>query len=288
MKCLMSVQEGVKKMKCISVEEITWVTSMQVLSSITTALNTSQVKIYFKKVLSVLGLVAGLDNSAKMLVATQDVSSLVVKHLDLALATQHELVHATMEFNKFLSVLLNIFKEIAVNGFCPVKEQEDSGTKNSDDFKSTEEETGLGQGEGKTDVSDQIDNEDMLDGAYQNPEDANNEESQENKEEENGIEMSNNFESKLQDKEDNSKDESDKEDDEKDLEDESGEVDGHEDLDKDMWGDDNEDDQELDDSEVKGKSQEEETENLSAKEDNETSDKEKHKRKEEKNEEQNQ
>ena len=287
-KCLMGVQEGVKKMKCISVEEITWVTSMQVLSSITTALNTSQVKIYFKKVLSVLGLVAGLDNSAKMLVATQDVSSLVVKHLELALATQHELVRASMEFNKFLSVLLNIFKEIAVYGFCPVKEQEDSGTINSDDLKSTEEETSLGQGEGYTDVSDQIDNEDMLDGAYQTPEDATMKKVRKGKEEENGIEMSDNFESKLQDKEDNSEDESDKEDDEKDLEDESGEVDGHEDLDKDMWGDDNEDDKELDDSEEKGKSQEEETENLSAKEDNETSDKEKHKRKEEKNEEQNQ
>merc|ERR1712096_73433 len=100
------------------------------------------------------------------------------------------------------------------NGFCPVKELDEDGSKTSDEFKSSEEETGLGQGEGSKDVSDQIDNEDMLDGAYQNQEDANEEEDQDNKEEDNGIEMSDNFESNLQDKkEDDKNDEEDEKDD---------------------------------------------------------------------------
>merc|ERR1712233_126499 len=120
---------------------------------------------------------------------------------DLAKSVQNILVLTLLQFNKFLSVLLKIFNEIAVNGFCPVKEVDEDSSKTSDDFKSSEEETGLGQGEGSKDVSDQIDNEDMLDGAYQNTED------QDNKEEDNGIEMSDNFESNLQDKkDDNEKD----------------------------------------------------------------------------------
>ena len=46
----------------------------------------------------------------------------------------------------------------------------------------------LGQGEGAKDVSDQIDNEDMLDGAFQNPEDGRTRRS---------TLMSNNFDSNL-------------------------------------------------------------------------------------------
>ena len=52
---------------------------------------------------------------------------------------------------------------------------------------------------GSKNISDQIDNEDILDGAYKNPEEAEQKEEQENKEEDNGIEMSDNFESNLQD-----------------------------------------------------------------------------------------
>ena len=72
------------------------------------------------------------------------------------------------------SVIIKVFSEIAVHGFCPVKELDEEGAKGDEEFKSSEEETGLapaGAGEGTKDVSDQIDNEDMLDGAFQNPED---------------------------------------------------------------------------------------------------------------------
>ena len=56
--------------------------------------------------------------------------------------------------------------------------------------------TELCQGEGNKDVSDQIENEDMLDGAYDGTEKE--EEQKDTAEEENGIEMSENFDEKLQ------------------------------------------------------------------------------------------
>merc|ERR1711872_1112209 len=100
------------------------------------------------------------------------------------------------EHSKLLSVLLKVFRQIAVQGFCPVQGLDEENDKQTSDmdFKSSEEETGLGQGEGNKDVSDQIHNEDMLDGAYDGAEkEKEEEEQQNNQEEENGIEMSDNF-----------------------------------------------------------------------------------------------
>merc|ERR1712083_946572 len=76
------------------------------------------------------------------------------------------------------------------------------------------------------------------------------------------------------------------------LEDETGEVEGNEDLDKDMWGEDEdekEDKSELEDSEEKGKAEEENMDELAAKEDIEKSEKndEKRQRKEEEKEKEN-
>ena len=170
---------------------------------------------------------------------------------------------------------------------------DDEGAKSSDEFKSSEEETGLGQGEGAKDVSDQIENEDMLDGAYQNPEDGQDKEEKENKEEDNGIEMSENFESNLQDKDEEEKGDEEEEEKEGELEDESGDVEGNEDLDKDMWGEEEEEEKEdkseLGESEEKGKAEEEKMDELAAKEDIEKSDKndEKRQRKEEEREKEN-
>ena len=203
-------------------------------------------------------------------------------HLSRSLATIS--LNGLLNFNKFLSVIIKVFSEIMTHGFCPIKDLDDSPSKTSNEFKSSEEETGLGQGEGSKDVSDQIDNEDMLDGAYQNQEDANDNEEKDNKEEDNGIEMSENFESNLQDKEEKDQEEGseDNEDNSKELEDEKGDVDKDENIDKDMWGDEDENDskEDLEEGE-EGQSAEEKMEDLSAKEDHEKSD-EKRQRKEEK------
>merc|ERR1712098_410050 len=216
-----------------------------------------------------------MGGSTKMFVATQNVACIVAKHLDLAKSVQNILVLTLLQFNKFLSVLLKIFNEIAVNGFCPVGDLDDQPSKTSNEFKSSEEETGLGQGEGSKDVSDQIDNEDMLDGAYQNQEDANDPEEKDNKEEDNGIEMSENFESNLQDKEENKDQEAEGEDEQesKELDDEKGDVDDNDNIDKDMWADEDENDDPKDDLEEgdKGDAAEEKLDDLAAKEDNEKS-----------------
>ena len=165
--------------------------------------------------------------------ATQDAAVVVRRHLELALSVQAAAVLALLSFNKLTSVIIKVFSEIAVHGFCPVKELDEEGAKGDEEFKSSEEETGLGQGDGVKDVSNQIDNEDMLDGAYQNPEDGQDKEEKDNKEEDTGIEMSGNFDSNLQDKKEEEEDEEDKE---GELEDETGNVEGSEDLDKDKSG----------------------------------------------------
>ena len=162
--------------------------------------------------------------------ATQDAAVVVRRHLELALSVQ---AAAILALNKLTSAIIKVFSEIAVHGFCPLKELDEEGAKGDEELKSSEKETGLGQGEGAKDVSDQIDNEDMLDGAYQNPEDRQDKEEKDNKEEDTGIEMSGNFDSNLQDKK---KEEEDEEDKEGELEDETGDVEGNEDLDKDKWG----------------------------------------------------
>ena len=168
--------------------------------------------------------------------ATQGAAVVVRRHLELALSVHSAAVLALLSFNKLTSVIIKVFSEIAVHGFCPVKELDEEGAKVDEELKSSEKETGLGQG--AKDVSDQIDNEDMLDGAYQNPEDGQDKEEKDNKEEDTGIEMSGNFDSNLQDKKEEEEDEEDKE---GELEDETGDVEGNEDLDKDKWGEEEDD-----------------------------------------------
>ena len=165
----------------------------------------------------------------------QDAAVVVRRHLELALSVLAAAVLALLSLNKLTSVI----SEIAVHGFCPVKELDEEGAKGDEELKSSEKETGLGQGEGAKDVYDQID-EDMLDGAYQNPEDGQDKEEKDNKEEDTGIEMSSNFDSNLQDKKEEEEEE-DEEDKEGELEDETGDVEGNEDLDKDKWGEEEDD-----------------------------------------------
>jgi midasin len=203
-----------------------------------------------------------------MLSATQDAAVVVRRHLELALSVQ---AAAILALNKLTSAIIKVFSEIAVHGFCPLKEMDEEGAKGDEELKSSEKETGLGQGEGAKDVSDQIDNEDMLDGAYQNPEDRQDKEEKDNKED-TGIEMSDNFDSNLQDRKEEAGEEDDEEDKEGEREDETGDVEGNEDLDKDMWReleDEKEDKAGLEDSEEQVKTNEENMVELAAKEDKE-------------------
>merc|ERR1712130_917804 len=283
---LLGIQQVQKTAGSVLEEEKTWTEAMEDMMTMGNGVKAGSLRICLRRVEAVLASVAGLNGAPFMLKGAQD-AALVVKQLSCVAESVQELsVNALLNFTKLLSVILKVFSEIAVHGFCPVKDMEDEGGKSSDDFKSSEEETGLGQGEGAKDVSDQIENEDMLDGAYQDTEE------KENKEEDNGIEMSENFESNLQDKNEEEKGDEEEEEKEGELEDESGEVEGNEDLDKDMWGEEEEekeDNSDLGESEEKGKAEEEKMDELAAKEDIEKSDKndEKRQRKEEEKEKEN-
>ncbi|KAF0299690.1 Midasin [Amphibalanus amphitrite] len=148
---------------------------------------------------------------------------------------------------KLLSVLLKLFTVMAQKGFCTPEDMQDEGedSEAGTEFKELED-GGLGEGQGAKDVSDKLESEDQLEGAYkpgEEPEPADDDV----KEEENGVEMSDDFSGRMQDVErkegDDDKDESDDEDEEE-PDKQMGEVDGEdqERLDEKLWGSDDEDD----------------------------------------------
>ncbi|WAR08077.1 MDN1-like protein [Mya arenaria] len=145
----------------------------------------------------------------------------------------HHLVSNTAAMRttgKLLSVLLGVFTDLAAKGFCiPPEFSDEMSGEGATDFCDIEE-GGLGDGEGVKNVSDQIENEDQLDEAKR-PEDYKPEDQSDQpdiKSEENAIEMSEDFEAKVQDLEDVDKQE---DDDEK-------EDEGEEDVDKQMGDED--------------------------------------------------
>ncbi|KAK7081093.1 AAA ATPase midasin [Halocaridina rubra] len=148
---------------------------------------------------------------------------------------------------KLTSVLLAIFQNLALKGFCSPKELEteagNEGTKNSEESKGM----GLGEGEGKKDMSDQLESEDQLESALQEGE-SEDPGDKDLPEEDKGVEMSGDFDGKLQDvdREENNDDSDEEEED--DHEKQMGDTEkGAEQLDKKVWGDEeNEGDEEED------------------------------------------
>ncbi|XP_069743424.1 midasin [Narcine bancroftii] len=152
---------------------------------------------------------------------------------------------------KLLSILANLFTDLAVQGFCLPKElMEDAMGEGSTQFHDNEG-GGIGEGEGMKDVSDKIENEDQVEDTF--CKDQGKKEDPENKpdikDEENAIEMSEDFEGKLHDgepKEQGEKDDDEKSDgdgDEEELDKQMGDLgDAEADkLDERLWGDDDND-----------------------------------------------
>ncbi|CAG0889503.1 unnamed protein product [Darwinula stevensoni] len=145
---------------------------------------------------------------------------------------------------KLLSVILGIFCQLLSKGFClPSESMEEGGA--SDELPTKFEDIrdgGLGEGEGIEDISERIESEDQLEGA-QRPGDKEPQADKDLKEEEKGVEMSGDFEGKLQDvseKEDNQEgdDEEDNDQEEQELDKQMGETDnGADTLDEKIWGD---------------------------------------------------
>lgn len=144
---------------------------------------------------------------------------------------------------KILYLQLNVFLDLAANGFCVPKDLdiEESET-NELDEKTEKGGMGLADGEGTKDVSDRIESEDQLEDARPADQEQEKQDDKTCKEEEKGINMSEDFDSKLQDMEKNDNDDEQSDDDEEnDLDKEMGETgEDAEQLDKEIWGDDQE------------------------------------------------
>lgn len=142
---------------------------------------------------------------------------------------------------KLLYLQLNVFLDLAANGFCVPKDLDlEEGETDESGQKTDKGGMGLADGEGTKDVSDRIESEDQLEDARPADQDQEKQEDKNCKEEEKGINMSEDFDSKLQnmEKDDNDEEQSDEE---HDLDKEMGETEeSAEHLDKEIWGDDKE------------------------------------------------
>ncbi|KYM78871.1 Midasin [Atta colombica] len=144
---------------------------------------------------------------------------------------------------KILYLQLNVFLDLAANGFCVPKDLDlEESEMNESEEKTEKGGMGLVEGEGTKDVSDRIESEDQLEDAKPADQEREKQDDKTCKEEEKGIDISEDFDSKLQDMEKNDNDEEQSNDDEEnDLDKEMGEIEeSAEQLDKEIWGDDQE------------------------------------------------
>ncbi|XP_060024167.1 midasin [Lagenorhynchus albirostris] len=198
-------------------------------------------------------------------------SDLVLFFLTVSLATHRSTA-------KLLSVLAQIFTELAQKGFCLPKEfMEDSAGEGATEFHDYEG-GGIGEGEGVKDVSDQIENEEQAEDTFQKGQEKDKEDPDSKsdiKGEDNAIEMSEDFDGKMHDGELEEQEEDDEKSDSEggDLDKQMGDLNGEEadKLDERLWGDDDgEEDEEEEDSKTEetGPGMDEEDPELVAKDDN--------------------
>ncbi|KAF9110511.1 AAA ATPase midasin [Mortierella sp. AM989] len=170
----------------------------------------------------------------------QELYPFIQQYLFLA---QHHLFHFVQyhkTINKLTYVLCNTFSILFSKGFCiPEMEQE---------MKEGEEEsgvagTGIGEGDGGKDVSDEIEDEEQVLGT-QNEKKQDEDDKKQTEEEDKGIEMENDFDGNLEDVEPASDQEDDDDDDDEEEKEDPDEAigdvddDNPEAIDEKMWGDD--------------------------------------------------
>uniref|UniRef100_A0A672UXN9 Midasin n=1 Tax=Strigops habroptila TaxID=2489341 RepID=A0A672UXN9_STRHB len=196
-------------------------------------------------------------------------SDLILFYLTVSLASHRST-------GKLLSVLTSIFTELAQKGFCLPKELlEDEAGEGATQFHDYED-GGIGDGEGKKDVSDNIESEDQVNDSFQKGEEKEKEDQDSKPDiegEDNAIEMSEDFEGKMHDGEQEKKENDENSDEEEELDKQMGNLDNAEaddKLDERLWGDEDEDEDEDDSSKTEetGPGMDEEESELVAKDDN--------------------
>nr|XP_031828776.1 midasin [Nomia melanderi]XP_031828783.1 midasin [Nomia melanderi] len=159
----------------------------------------------------------------------------------------YELIASYRLTCKLLYLQLNVFLELAKNGFCQPEDAPDA--EESQDGGPSEGGMGLADGEGTKDVSDRIESEDQLEDTIGPNEEKQESEKKDCKEEDKGIEMSENFDSHQQDLNPDEQEESD-EDGTDDLDKEMGKLDyPDKTVDEELWKDDEEEEKEEDQEE---------------------------------------
>ncbi|VVC30846.1 ATPase, dynein-related, AAA domain,von Willebrand factor, type A,AAA+ ATPase domain,P-loop [Cinara cedri] len=156
------------------------------------------------------------------------------------LLVQYFITQQTMVYRvlvKMSYLLSTLFTDLASNGFC-IPDELLEGEENAQ-FDCKNGGLGLDDGEGKKDVSNEIESQDQLEDAKQNYNDQQ-ELDKDLKEEEHGVEMSDDFDGKLHDVEQNTCEN--EENDGEDCDKEMGETsEGADTLDEKLWGNDSED-----------------------------------------------
>ncbi|XP_020296660.1 midasin-like [Pseudomyrmex gracilis] len=173
---------------------------------------------------------------------------------------------------KMLYLQLNVFLDLAANGFCNPKDLDlEEGETDESGEKIEKGGMGLADGEGTKNVSDRIESEDQLEDTKSAEQEQEKQDDKICKEEEKGIEMSEDFDSKPQDTEKGDDDkEQDNDENENDLDKEMGETgEGAEQLDKEIWDDDTESEEnsEQNDNEEEGTSKQTDEKIIGAKDD---------------------
>uniref|UniRef100_A0A663LMR5 Midasin n=1 Tax=Athene cunicularia TaxID=194338 RepID=A0A663LMR5_ATHCN len=198
-------------------------------------------------------------------------SDLILFYLTASLASHRST-------GKLLSVLTSIFTELAQKGFCLPKELlEDEAGEGATQFHDYED-GGIGDGEGKKDVSDKIESEDQIEDSFQKGEEKEKEDQESKPEiegEDNAIEMSEDFEGKMHDAEQEKKENDENSDEEEELDKQMGDLgnaEADDKLDERLWGEDDDDDDDDEDTNSKteetGPGMDEEDSELVAKDDN--------------------
>ncbi|XP_010137971.1 PREDICTED: midasin-like, partial [Buceros rhinoceros silvestris] len=195
-------------------------------------------------------------------------SDLVLFYLTVSLASHRST-------GKLLSVLTSVFTELAQRGFCLPKELlEDEAGEGATQFHDYED-GGIGDGEGKKDVSDKIESEDQIEDSFQKNEEKEREDQDSKPDiegEDNAIEMSEDFEGKMHDGEQEKKENDDKSDEEEELDKQMGnlgDAEADDKLDERLWGDEDDDDEDTSSkTEETGPGMDEEDPELVAKDDN--------------------
>ncbi|RHY33814.1 hypothetical protein DYB32_001374 [Aphanomyces invadans] len=162
----------------------------------------------------------------------------------LIVAWHHQLLCDVVYVHKSMSkcnyVMIRIFRTLISNGFCKAPEENDATESSGNlNFEDDVEGTGMGEGDGKKDVSDQIEDEEQLLG-LKGDEPQEPQEKKKDDDQDNGLEMQNDFEGTMEDVPDDD-DNDDTNDDKEELDREMGDFDEDNIVDEKRWGEDSDD-----------------------------------------------